>query len=330
MKKVLLTGMTGIHVAANRRRDYISFVYTLPMMLETLGYTVHHGTIDNFSYNKLSDYDLVLCGLSQWNSRISLYAYNALLASQHNNVIYYVDDWQLKNIQITDKILDRLFCDFMVETNKNINVTKIKIKKSIRNAAEDFQTKQINLLAPTFNWGNANLLLDKLVLPKQIVMHSIDPSPFINLKQIKSKNKLKHWVCSSLKDIRNSAFIKKQKLTWPIEFYYNKNYVSEHFLFSNVYATNWGILAQKYYHAGSGWWRMRFLHSVYSNSILLAHNDEIKSIGDAYEVEPFTIENMSHNELHNLASRQREQFNSHQLSKKDTLEKFKQILDSNK
>lgn len=330
MPKVLLTGMTGLQTATNRRRDYISFIHTLPDMLEALGYIVYWGAVEEFITYKLSDFDLVLCGLSQWNSRVSAFAYNALLASCHSNVVYYIDDWQLKNIQITDKVLKNLFNDFMVETNKLHKPLTIKLKNTIQNAAEKLQRSKINLIAPTFNWGNPKLLLDKILYPDQYILHTIDPSPFISLKQLRTKNKAKKWVCSSLKDIRNSSFIKKLKLTWPIEYYYNKNYVSEKYLFDEVYSNNYGIISQKYYHAGSGWWRMRFLHSIYSNSILLADQLEVEDIGPAYILRPDTIELATDTQLVKIAANQRDQFLKHQLSKDETLDKFSNIINVNK
>ncbi len=328
-KKVLITGMTHVQVNASRRSDYLTPVPLYNEMLKVLGYDVYWGTLNDCNI-KLEDYDLVLCGLLHWRSRISGFAYNMLLASQHKNTVFFVDDWQLQGIQMTDKILDNLFDDFMMETNRAIGELTKAIKNKIQKAAESFKLNKINLMVPTFNYGNPSLLVSKLERPEQYILYPIDPSPFVDLKQSTNDKKLKRWVSASLKDISNSSYIKKLKLTWPIEYYHKKNPVSEHYLIDNVYPNNWGIVAQKYYHVGSGWWRPRYLHAIRSNSIMLACSEEVVYIGDAYMIRQDIIEQMSNKKLNCLAQQQREQFLSHQLSKEATLEKFNKIININK
>ena len=325
MKKVLFTGMTGIHVAANRRRDYVSFTHILHIMLTKLGYEVYWGTMYDFNYMNLSDFDLVVCGLSQWNSRISAFSYNVLRCSAHSKIIYYVDDWQLKNIEMTDKVYNRLFDKFMLQNNRMTGILN-KDKLHLQQLARIFKDVQLPLIVPTFNWGDPSLLTNNMANPKNFELFPIDPSPFVDLHRIKNKIKYKQWICASLKDIRNSSFIKNLKLTWPIEFYYNKNYVSEEKLFTDVYSKNWGVIAQKYYHAGSGWWRMRFLHAIYSGSILLADSDEVSCIGTPFIIEPNVVESLSTKQLQLLANKQRELFNDKMLSKQDTLVKLEEII----
>lgn len=320
-KKVLFTGMTGIHVRANRRRDYISFTHVLNIMLRKLGYEVYWGTLYDFSNMKLNDFDLVVCGLSQWNSRISAFSYNVLQCSAHKNIVYYVDDWQLRNIEMTEKVYDRLFDTFMLQNNRMTSILT-KDKKQLQQMARFFMSHQLPLIVPTFNWGDPNILLDNMTNPNNFKLFPIDPSPFIDLHHIKNKIKYKQWICSSLKDIRSSSFIKKLNLTWPIEFYYNKNYISEQKLFTDIYSKNWGIIAQKYYHAGSGWWRMRFLHAINSGSILIADPQEVSCIGTAYDIYPNVIEKMDTKSLRLLADAQRDLFNNKMLSKYDTLAKL--------
>ncbi len=325
MKKVLFTGMTGIHVAANRRRDYVSFTHVLQTMLTKLGYEVYWGTLVDFSHMKLSDFDLVVCGLSQWNSRISAYSYNVLQCTAHKNIIYYVDDWQLRNIEMTDKIYDRLFDNFMLQNNR-MPAISVKDKRHLQQMAKFFKGHQLPLIVPTFNWGDPSILLNNMTNPNNFQLFPIDPSPFIDLQLTKNKIKYKKWICASLKDIRNSSFIKGLHLTWPVEFYYNKNYISEQKLFTDVYSKNCGVIAQKYYHAGSGWWRMRFLHAINSSSILIADPSEIGCIGEPFRLTPNFIESMTSSQLQTLAVEQRITFNHKMLSKQDTLTKLEEII----
>ena len=70
------------------------------------------------------------------------------------------------------------------------------------------------------------------------------------------------------------------------------------------YNRHWGILSPPYPHAGSGWWRSRFLYAAHVGSILVTDKGEGDPLGDAYKLKIPDVEKMSDIELHEAAMAQ--------------------------
>ena len=72
----------------------------------------------------------------------------------------------------------------------------------------------------------------------------------------------------------------------------------------NFYNERWGILSPPYPHAGSGWWRSRFLYAARIGSILVTDKGEGDPLGDAYKLTVADVEKMSDAELEAAAKAQ--------------------------
>lgn len=58
------------------------------------------------------------------------------------------------------------------------------------------------------------------------------------------------------------------------------------------YAEHQGILSPSYYHAGSGWWRSRFIYAAYLGVPIFAADGEADALGEAYQKSAYEIEKM--------------------------------------
>ena len=324
--KILMTGITSIQTntrSTRSKRDYTSFPYALYKMLTELKHIVDYKPY-NPSYDKLNQYDLVICGLAPTSSRTSVYAYNAFLAMQHERILFYINDWQVK-AAFSERIMKDPFGDFVVGCNK-LEPSKLE-KKIIQKQIDLFFSRKHDVLCQMFNWGDHNVVKEGTRIRNIL---AIDPTPCMILPEREYHDKKsKRWVSATLKD--NDEKLAKLKLTWPIVQYNKNNYLSEIDLIANEYPKYWGTVVLPYYHRGCGWFRGRYLHAIQSGSIVLAHNEEVAPITRTETYNPYMltaneIEDMSSKQLTKLAHDQAEVFYSHVTTKKKTLEKLDDII----
>lgn len=318
MKKVLLTGMTRVQCGEQVKMNYMSAPIAFKIMLEQLGYEVIQKHYDPKEKDD-NVYSFILCGLSAWHSVSAVYGYNVLLLSQkynYDNILYFVDDWAVHKLKVQPSVTNNIFSDFKLKVNK-LKDLSIKDEDCILKSLCRFKDKPYNLLAPMFNWGEHNILTKNL---PHVNLLPIDPSAFIKLSQVNVNKKNKIWVCASLYD--NQKYIDKLDLQWPVVNFHSKQRIGELDLL-DVYAKDYGIISPKYGHAGSGWWRMRFLHAIHIKSILLAHKKEVEKLGDAYVFDVHEIEKYSPKQLSELVNEQKRSFEKYNESKDTTLDKLR-------
>jgi hypothetical protein len=119
------------------------------------------------------------------------------------------------------------------------------------------------------------------------------------------------WILAALNNI--CEFKASCGATWPIHdygrfkgdrkcpSYGGKVHETE---LQNVYNRAWGILAPPYIHAGSGWWRVRYLMSAWARSVIVPPVDD-RILGSSYNVSIEDVENMRTDELVETAYQQR-------------------------
>ena len=71
-----------------------------------------------------------------------------------------------------------------------------------------------------------------------------------------------------------------------------------------MYAESWGVLSCPYWHAGSGWLRIRHDHAASVGSILVTESKELSFISPAYDVTVKEVEAMSLQEKMEVANAQ--------------------------
>ena len=324
--KILMTGITSIQTntrSTRSKRDYMSFPYVLHKMLLDLGHKVDFKPYDP-STVKLNAYDLVICGLAPTSSRTSVYAYNAFLAMQHEYVLFYINDWQVK-AAFSERIMKDPFGDFVVGCNKLVP-SRVE-RKIIQKQIDLFFSRKHDVLCQMFNWGDPDIVKEGTRIRNVL---AIDPTPCMKLPKRKySGEKKKCWVSATLKD--NDEKIAKYGLSWPVIQYNKNNYLSETTLITEEYPKYWGSLVLPYYHRGCGWFRGRFLHAIQSNSIVLAHPDEVKPMTEYVEDNPYifdveVIEKFNSEKLARLAREQRDVFYNHVDTVDNTLDKLNDII----
>ena len=324
--KILLTGITSIQTnsrSTRSKRDYMSFPYVLHKMLVALGHTVDFKVYEP-SVDKLNRYNIVICGLAPTSSRTSVYAYNAFLAMQHEHVLFYINDWQVK-AAFSPRIAADPFNEFVVGCNK-LEPSKVE-RKIIQKKVNWFFERKHDVLCQMFNWGEHDLVKEGTRIRNVL---AIDPTPCMTLpKRIYHGKKQRAWVCATLKDYSDNDKPMLRDLTWDVIHFNKNNYMSESTLIAAHYPRNWGVIALPYYHRGCGWFRGRYLHAIQSNCVLLAHRKEVEPM--AYENNPYVfdtdaLENIRDPHIRQLADAQLETFYRYVDRKDNTLDKLNDYL----
>lgn len=80
---------------------------------------------------------------------------------------------------------------------------------------------------------------------------------------------------------------------------------------AKVYLNNWGVLSPAHPHAGSSWWRVRYLMAADAGCVLSADLKEAACLGSPYVVasDRAVVERLDENDLRNLAAAQRDRLN---------------------
>ncbi len=124
------------------------------------------------------------------------------------------------------------------------------------------------------------------------------------------EEKKREWVLGAL--MPHDTWVEKTRFTWPLSYvgsrkmirtYGGQRFKTESDVIDH-YNQHWGILSPPYPHAGSGWWRSRFIYSARVRSVLVADKGEGDPIGSAYKVRIADVERMSTDELAALAEEQ--------------------------
>jgi hypothetical protein len=115
------------------------------------------------------------------------------------------------------------------------------------------------------------------------------------------------WVIGILSDQRK--WIDSLNLQWPLAHRGGKASKAEEGMpepeLVQMYANSWGVLGVPYWHAGSGWLRIRHHHAAQVGSIYVTQSPELSFISDAYDVKAVDVEKMSIPQLRELADAQR-------------------------
>lgn len=311
--KLLITGMTNLQAGeiTRRKRDYLSSVFILKDILEkTKGVEVEHRPIQ-FGEN-LKKYDLVLIGLSDFTSVSCIRAFHALWATKFPH-LFFVNDWKVKPA-FTNCRIEALYKEYTFRRTGSYYTDEQRayFKRNKKQVAEMI-AKVVNaktVLAPLFNWGDSEILHKGTNLKK---IYGYDPSPFLitgplptaSEKIMKAKDK--KWICGALYNYEKK--VSRWGLEWPVEYYYNKNYIPEHELI-NEYKDAVGVISPGYNNAGSGWYRLRFIHALMTNSILFGSQKEVEPLGLAYGGNLADVEECDDRALAKIANAQQQAFMS--------------------
>lgn len=170
-------------------------------------------------------------------------------------------------------------------------------------------------VCPMYAWGDRAPVRKRM--PEGVgPIEALDPSPttYSVLAScdtvVPPEEKNRSWVLGAL--MPHDDWLARKSPTWPVEIvgsrklirkFGGQRFQTEEEVLA-FYNQHWGILSPPYSHAGSGWFRARFIYAARTKSVLFTDKGEGDPLGDAYKVPLSVIENMSTVELSELAEYQ--------------------------
>ena len=314
--KALITGCTSQQVGGNAGLQYDTVSSLLGKMLNLGGAEVEHRKVE--IDEDLSRYDLIAVGVSPANSLNTLNVYSAYNAIHNGierglNLFIYVDDWQFKKLRpnfakIAEKPeqIVKPFFEFKKDydwatqhVDQLLSVTEIL-------AAGSWP----RVIVPQFTWGDMEILRDALPWASEIF--TWDPSSLARTYNTDlSVTRERAWVLGAL--VERDTWLRKQPFTWEVKRYGKqakddgtKARLKEVDLVQE-YANSRGVISLPYYHAGSGWWRNRYVYAERTNSIIYCDPADTKPLdpsSSAFGWELSSIESLSDHELDELGHAQ--------------------------
>jgi len=205
---------------------------------------------------------------------------------------------------------------YMTETDESVHGYEDMLVKSAENLLAARWAAGMVPVCPMYGWGDRSLVRKRM--PKELsAIEALDPSatiyPILNsVEPLPSSEKKRAWVLGAL--MPHDTWLEKKNFEWPVEIVGSRKLVrklggqrlgSEEEVLA-FYNQHWGILSPPYPHAGSGWWRSRFMYAARVGSVLFADKNEGAPLGDCHKVSIAEIEKMTDNELADLATCQRD------------------------
>jgi len=306
---LLLTGSTPMQVGSKKTQlKIVTAASCWAAAFESMGYAVDWRAVT--PGEDLSAYDAVVACLNKPNSITSNYFHGAAWAlSQRSDAVVAIDDWQvgelISGLQTCARSAERLF---RLRGSDIDQRTKTIVHETVISMTERWQR---SVLVPVLGDGDVSLL----GIPSDVVV-SVDPTPFaLRYDRTYAGSKEKRWVQASL--LRKPLTAS----TWPVEGYGNSDHseggigpagenaqprLPESELFT-VYERAWGVISPAHPHAGSGWWRVRYLMAADAGCVLNADPAEAACLGDPYlkASDRSAVERLGEIGLRSLASAQR-------------------------
>lgn len=308
--RFLLTGSTPMQCGSDRTQlKIITAAVCWKGALEYAGYRVDWRPVK--AGEDLSAYAGVGVILNKPNSITSNYFPGAAwVVAKRPDTVLMIDDWQVgelvSGLQTCARSEERLFRLRGFELPASVKAKVFEVTGRL--AAGNWQYP---VIVPTFNGGD----IERLGIPAKVIT-GIDPTAFAPRYTYPAVTKERAWVQASL--LRKPA----PATAWKLECYGNSDRgeggigkagadaqprLAEPEL-AAVYARAWGILSPAHPHAGSGWWRVRFLMAADAGSVLSADPAEAAVFGEPYlrASDPRAVERLTDRGLANLAAAQKE------------------------
>jgi hypothetical protein len=342
--KILFTGATGRQTRDEMSKAALDRINDSSIIVNSLrkqGHTVVRKTIE--WGEDLSSYDLAIVGIGQFGSfnykgeiMKSMWA----LASA-KKVLAFHEDWKIDGtIKSFEKALEPGGFEKLLSKRKTSGgegplyegiehpmFDAELCKKTIKRLYDG----EFPSLIPAFDWGNKELIRS-IIKSKDI--YNIDLTPYVlehyeidpTFTQIYPEKQKRH-ILASLVD--HSSWVKRNKLTWPVDYYGAKSMEnstklkSEREVFDKC-GEHWGVLCPAYPHAGSGWFRIRYIYSAINKSILIASEKDL----DALDIPKHNIEAMDDNQLAEYANLQSKQILKWMWTKEQFDTKINEIVNS--
>jgi hypothetical protein len=204
---------------------------------------------------------------------------------------------------------------YMLDTDEKIR----PYEKQLVQAADDFLDRRwaagMVPVCPMYAFGDRSLVRKRM--PKGVgPIEALDPSAVVNdtlagVVPASPADKTRTWVLGAL--MPHDTWLEKKQPAWPVEIVGSRKLIrkmgGQRFATEQevleFYNKHWGIMSPPYMHAGSGWWRSRFIYAAHIGSVLVTDKGEGSPLGDAYKISISDVEAMTEQELEDTALAQR-------------------------
>jgi hypothetical protein len=323
--KVLITGVTSRMIGSTRLRyDYLSNVSLIQKALEIAGHKVEVRKVDLDEKDVSKNYDVALVGLAH------IYSLGAGYYPQATRVLHefgeraalYCDDWACVGLGETLKGVLRGWDRYLnwrkyAITKEQEVIMHDTIAKIARGADGSEGHCAWPMLLPMFSWGNIRQFMEGNLQFEGQKLEGFDPTSLYitpGTNKVEPRDRKLIWTLAVLQN--HDQWLKKLNLRWPVLSMGNKRKGEQVLSEKDVvqhYANNWGVLAPKYPKAGTGWWRVRYVHAADTGAIMLCDPQDGEQIGLSYEVTGAQVEAMKTKQLLELANSQHKDFFKHVL-----------------
>lgn len=304
--RFLVTGSTPVQCGSEKTKlKIVTAIQGYVEALRELGYNVDWRAVR--PGEDLRNYVGVMTALNKVNAIASGNVYGALWAlSSRQDAIVVIDDWQTEEIRSGFKTYARSReRAFRLRSGGDVEDQLFAL---IQTLAVDPWPQPT--LVPLFDGGRAELLK----LPATAIV-PVDPTTFVKRYAPQPSHERRHlWVQASLaaKRVPTAAWLvyhlgalDRGKGGVGRSGDDAQERVPEEDLMG-IYGRAWGVLSPPHPHAGSGWWRVRYLMSADAGCVLSADPREAAVLGEAYEIasDRAEVERLSDSELGELAAAQ--------------------------
>lgn len=304
--RILVTGCTALQVdTPHRTIQKIDVPGYLVEEFRHQGHSVEWRKVLLGEDTNTWEYDMLVVCIApphSLNARHSLGAFWSLRWKGPTYVFW--DDWQTREVvngtrtcarrglaQYEKLLVNQNNEPFYREDRAKIVQHHEELTELFRSFEEIWPLNRTHLL-PCFAWGDRSKVV-KLLPKSNWDPVEINPSSKVPLVERPRLLELwekrdRTWLMASL--MPHGDWVDKQKLTWNIAYVGSRKMMRERggdrynteLEVQEAYAAHWGALAPKYYHAGSGWFRSRFIYAANARSIMLCSPHEGSAIGGPY------------------------------------------------
>lgn len=299
MAKILFTGMTSSHISGEHNM-YISPATLVVSALRELGHDVQRRPTR--LGEDLDRFDRVFIFLAPPLSINTRHTLSALWAMRlRPDAIFALDDWQVRELisQLASVARDPEKQLLMRGKSEKFKAAIVNTKVGLKEvwADPDLAAKLVaqfyawanepwhRLVMPLFPWHDLSKF--DAWLPARVAHPEWwDPSGYLPTLRREWKKpgewqgRHDRWVLAAISK-NQEAWVARLGNRWPMLRYGLKDggdgRLSEPEV-EGVYASSWGSVATPYYHAGSGWYRHRFVHAAAAGLILLADSREVEKM----------------------------------------------------
>jgi hypothetical protein len=204
---------------------------------------------------------------------------------------------------------------YMMDNDENIKPWEKRLVQAATDLIDTRWAAGMVPVCPMYSFGDRSIVRKRM--PSDVgLIEALDPTATVvptmqGVTELAATEKKRAWVLGAL--MPHDGWLERKSLTWPVEIVGSRKLIKklggQRFDTEKdvleFYNNHWGILSPPYPHAGSGWWRSRFLYAAHVGSILVTDKGEGDPLGDPYKLKIADVEKMSTDQLAEAALAQR-------------------------